>query len=78
MLTPCTWHAHPILEVEVSMLEVEVSILEVEVSMLEVEVSMLEVVGWEDLPFANWCGLRSYDSKLQLCDQTDRDRAAAT
>jgi len=46
---PCTWHAH--------------SMLEVEVSMLEVEVSMLEVVGWEDLPFANWCGLRSYDSK---------------
>ena len=52
------------LEVEVSMLEVEVSMLKVEVSMLKVEVSMLEVVGWEDLPFVNWCGLRSYGSKL--------------
>ncbi len=65
------------LEVEVSMLEVEVSMLEVEVSMLKVEVSMLEVVGWEDLPFVNWCGLRSYGSKLNHCDRTDRDRITA-
>ncbi len=64
MLTPCTWHAHSILEVEVSMLEVDVSTLEAEVSMLEAEVSMLEVVSWEGMPYAIWCGLRSYDSKL--------------
>ena len=56
------------------MLEVDVSMLEVEVSILEVEVSMLEVVGCEDLPYANRCGLRSYDSKLNHCDRTDRDR----